>query len=305
VWVRVLGSAAGGGFPQWNCNCPNCHAARNGSTVRRTQSSIAVSADYERWFVFNASPDIHAQIAAFPALWPSKATRVTPIQAVVLSDAELDHTLGLLLLREARRLRVYCTPWVHTALGEWNPILRTLAAFAVVDWQPVRLGEIQPLCTAEDTDSGLRIQAFSAESTKRLTYAPPGQAGHPESSVGYRVTDTRAGRSLVYLPALETMGNGIRAQLTGTDCLMVDGTCWVDDEMARLRIVGKTAREMGHLPLSGEGGSLEQLAGLDIARIILIHINNTNPVLIEGSPERQAVQARGIEVAEDGMEVEI
>lgn len=307
MWVRVLGSGAGGGFPQWNCNCPNCRAVRNGSPNcrARTQSSIAVSADYERWFVFNASPDIHAQIGMFPALWPRDAARHTPIQAVVLSDAELDHTLGLLLLREGRRVRVYSTRWVHTALTEWNPILRTLAAFAVVDWQPIRLGETRPLCNSDDTDSGLRCEAFSAESTKQLTFAPADSAGHEEASVGYRIIDARTGRSLVYLPALENLSAGIRAQLVDCACLMVDGTCWVDDEMARLGIVGKTAREMGHLPLGGEGGSLAQLAGLDIARTVLIHINNTNPVLIEDSPERHIVDAQGIDVAVDGMELEI
>jgi pyrroloquinoline quinone biosynthesis protein B len=264
-----------------------------------------LSADYERWFLFNASPDIRSQVEAFPALWPRGAVRHTPIQAVVLSDAELDHTLGLLLLREGRRLRVYSTAWVHAALTEWNPILHTLAAFAAVDWQPIRLDEAVPLCTADGTDSGLRCQAFTTGSTKRLTFAPAESAGHPEASVGYRITEARTGRSLVYLPALETLTSAIQANLSDCACLMVDGTCWVDDEMARLGIVGKTAREMGHLPLGGEGGSLQQLAGLDIARTILIHINNTNPVLIEDSPERRDVEARGIEVAVDGMEVEI
>ena len=307
MWVHVLGSGAGGGFPQWNCNCPNCRAARDGSRPcrPRTQSSIAVSADYARWFVFNASPDIHAQIEAFPALWPRGETRQTPIQAVVLSDAELDHTLGLLLLREGRRVRVYSTEWVRTALTEWNPILRTLAAFAVVDWQPVRLDEMLPLCCEDGTDSGLRCLAFATGSTKRLTFAPPESAGHPEASVGYRITDARSGRSLVYLPALETLTAALRARLGDCACLMVDGTCWVDDEMARLGIAGKTAREMGHLPLGGEGGTLAQLVGLDVAHKFLIHINNTNPVLMEDSPERQDVEARGIEVGFDGMEVEI
>jgi len=307
VWVRVLGSAAGGGFPQWNCNCPNCRAARDGSRQcrPRTQSSIALSADYKRWFLFNASPDIRTQVEAFPSLWPRGDPRQTPIQAVVLSDAELDHSLGLLLLREGRRLRVYSTAWVHTALTEWNPILRTLAAFAAVDWQPIRLDEAVPLCTADGMDSGLRCKAFPTGSTKRLTFAPAESAGHPEASVGYRITDARTGRFLVYLPALETLNSTVQANLAECACLMVDGTCWRDDEMARLGIVGKTAREMGHLPLGGEGGSLEQLAGLDIARTILVHINNTNPVLIEDSPERQEVEARGIEVAVDGMEVEV
>jgi pyrroloquinoline quinone biosynthesis protein B len=255
--------------------------------------------------LFNASPDIRAQIEAFPGLWPRGEARQTPIEAAVLSDAELDHTLGLLLLREGRRLRVYSTPWVRTALTDWNPILRTLAAFAVVDWQPVQLDEQVPLCRADGTDSGLRCQAFSTGSTKRLAFAPPESAGHPEASVGYRITDARSGRSLVYLPALETLNAALQAKIADSVCLMVDGTCWVDDEMARLGIAGKTAREMGHLPLAGEGGSLAQLVALDVARTILVHINNTNPVLIEDSPERHDVEARGIEVGVDGMEVEI
>jgi pyrroloquinoline quinone biosynthesis protein B len=140
-----------------------------------------------------------------------------------------------------------------------------------------------------------------------LTFAPAESAGHPEASVGYRLTDAHTGRGLVYLPALETFTAGVQANLAAPDCtcLMVDGTCWVDDELARLDIAGKTARQMGHLPLAGDGASLEQLVGLGIARIILVHINNTNPVLIEDSPERRDIEARGIEVAVDGMEVEI
>src|SRR5229473_1821905 len=213
--VRVLGSAAGGGFPQWNCGCPNCRAVRDGSRPcqARTQSSIAVSADNERWFLFNASPDIRAQIQAFPALWPSDGVRHTPIQAVVLSDAELDHTLGLLLLREGRRVKVYATEWVHTALTEWNPLLRTLSAFAAVDWLPVRLEQEIPLCTSDGQDSGLRCRAFATGSTKRLTFAPKDSAGDPEACVGYRISDARSGRSLVYLPALETLSPAVRAEI--------------------------------------------------------------------------------------------
>jgi pyrroloquinoline quinone biosynthesis protein B len=225
----------------------------------------------------------------------------------VLSDAELDHTLGLLLLREGRRLQVYATEWVHTALTEWNPLLRTLAAFAVVDWQPIRLDRQMPLCTSDGQDSGLRYRAFATGSTKRLTFAPADSAGHPEACVGYRVSDPVSGRSLVYLPAVETLNPTVRAEIQGSDCLLVDGTCWFDDEMARLGIVGKTSRDMGHLPLGGEGGSVEQLAELGNRnkRTIFVHINNTNPVLLEDSPERAAVEARGFEVAFDGMEVEI
>jgi pyrroloquinoline quinone biosynthesis protein B len=271
----------------------------------RTQSSLAVSADRQRWFVFNASPDIRAQINACPALWPADGVRHTPLQAVVLSDAEIDHTLGLLLLREGRRLQVYCTDWVHTALTEWNPLLRTLAAFAVVDWRRVSLDQETPLCTTEGEDTGLRCAAFSTGATKRLIFAPAESAGDPEACVGYRISDVLSGRSFVYLPALETISPSIRSQLQSTACLFVDGTCWYDDEMARLGIAGKTAREMGHLPLHGAGGSLDQVAEFGIQRTILVHINNTNPLLLDDSPERRAVEARGIEIAVDGMEVEI
>jgi pyrroloquinoline quinone biosynthesis protein B len=303
----VLGSAAGGGFPQWNCACPNCDAVRRVSRPcqSRTQSSLAVSADHERWFVFNASPDIRAQINACPALWPAGGVRQTPLQAVVLSDAEIDHTLGLLLLREGRRVRVYSTDWVHTALTEWNPLLRTLASFAVVDWQCVSLDQEFPLCTTEGADSGLRCTAFSTGATKRLMFAPAESGSHPEACVGYRIADADSGRSFVYLPALEVFSPAVVGHIQDAARLFVDGTCWFDDEMARLGITGKTAREMGHLPLWGEGGSLEQLVQLGGGRTVFVHINNTNPLLLDDSPERQAVEARGLEVAVDGMEVEI
>jgi pyrroloquinoline quinone biosynthesis protein B len=307
MWARVLGSAAGGGFPQWNCGCPNCRAARAGARPcqPRTQSSLAVSADRERWFLFNASPDIRAQIASFPALWPRQGVRDTPIQGVVLSDAELDHTLGLLSLREGRRVRVYATGWVHQALTEWNPLLRTLAAFATVQWQPVRLDAEVPLCTGDGLDSGLRCRAFSTGSTKPLAFAPAHSAGQPEACVGYRIWSAGSGRVLVYLPALELLSPAVRSQILGSACLLVDGTCWLDDELGRLGISTKTARAMGHLPVGGDGGSLEQLAALRLERVIFVHINNTNPMLLDDSPERRAVEARGLEVACDGLELEI
>ena len=306
MWVRVLGSAAGGGFPQWNCTCLNCRAVREGTRPcrARTQSSIALSADYRQWFLFNASPDLRSQIEAFPPLRPRGAVRGTPIQGLVLSDAELDHTLGLLSLREGRVLRLYATAWVHRALSAWNPLLRTLGAYCPVDWQPVRLGHVVPLCGVDGVDSGLRCQAVALPGTKTVAFAAePG--AHPEASVGYRVTDWRTGGTLVYMPALPELSVDVRRAIAGCACLLVDGTCWSDDEMARLGIGGKTARAMGHLPIGGAGGSLEQLAALDIARTVYIHINNTNPLLLEDSPERRAVEAQGIEVAADGLELEI
>lgn len=306
MWIRILGSAAGGGFPQWNCNCPNCRAARNGSLPcrPRTQSSIAVSADYQYWFLFNVSPDICRQIEACPRLCPQSDVRHTPIQGIVLSDAELDHTLGLLSLREARQLRIYTTKWIYTALTEWNPILRTLSTYCKVEWQPMGLQEVVPLYQVDGVDSGLRCQAFSTYTSKMVLYAADPTA-YPEATVGYRIIDARTGRSIVYLPAVQELHEAVRDNLQDCACLLIDGTCWDDDELARLGIDGKTARVMGHLPIAGEGGSLEQLVTLDIGRILYIHINNTNPILIENSLQRQDVEAHGIEIAFDGLEMEI
>ncbi len=306
MWIHVLGSAAGGGFPQWNCHCPNCRAARDGSLPcrPRTQSSIAVSADHRHWFIFNVSPDIRSQVNAFLPLWPQSGVRHTPIQGIILSDAELDHTLGLLSLREARHLRIYATEWVYTALTQWNPLLRTLQAYCTVEWQPVRLQEVMPFYQADGINSGLRCQAFTTLSSKTVVFAAE-SGGHPEASVGYRITDIQTDRTLVYLPAMQELHAEVRSHLQDCSCLLVDGTCWDDDELVRLGIGNKTARAMGHLPIAGDDGSLEQLAALDIDRTIYIHINNTNPLLIENSPQRQTVEAQGIEVAFDGMEWEM
>ena len=306
MWIHVLGSAAGGGFPQWNCRCPNCRAARDCSLPcrPRTQSSIAVSADHLHWFIFNASPDMRSQVDAFPPLWPQRGVRHTPIQGIVLSDAELDHTLGLLLLREAPRLRIYATELVYTALNQWNPLLRTLQAYCTVEWQPVQLREVMPLYQADGVDSGLRCQAFTTLSTKTVAFAAE-SAGHPEASVGYRITDLHTEHTLVYLPGVQELHAEVRSHLQDCACLLIDGTCWDDDELVRLGISNKTARAMGHLPIAGVGGSLEQLAALDIDCILYIHINNTNPILIENSPQRQTVEAHGIKVAFDGLEMEL
>lgn len=304
MWMRVLGSAAGGGFPQWNCNCPNCHGVRAGSLAAtpRTQSSIAVSADYQHWFLFNASPDIRTQINAAPPLCPQQGVRHTPIQATILTDAEIDHTLGLLVLRESRLQRIYATEWVYKALTSWNPLLSTLSAYCSVEWRPVRPGIPFALLTLDGVDSGLQCYPFSTLSGKTLTYAA---APHLESVVGYRIIDTHTGRSLVYMPAVQELHATILDQLQDCACLLIDGTCWYDDELARLGISQKTARAMGHLPISGEQGSLERLASLPIERIVYIHINNTNPILLEDSPQRRSVEERGLAVAYDAMEMEI
>lgn len=301
MWVRVLGSAAGGSYPQWNCACPGCRAVRDGSRPAhaRTQSSIAVSSDYRRWFLLNASPDIHAQIESFPALHPRcgpDGGRVVPVQAVLLTDAELDHTLGLLLLREGRGLEVHATAAARDTLWDGTSLLRTLEAYCPVKWEPVVPGRDVPL------GDGLSYRAFEVPTTKRDRFWPGDREGRV---VGYRLTDDSTGRAMVYLPAVQELTAPVRDQIAGCVCLFVDGTCWHDDELIRLSVAGKTAREMGHLPISGPGGSLEQLAPLPIDRKIYIHINNTNPILLDDAPERRTVERHGMEVAVDGLELQI
>jgi pyrroloquinoline quinone biosynthesis protein B len=306
MWVRVLGSAAGGGYPQWNCACPTCRAVRDGSRPARsrTQSSIAVSSDYRRWFLLNASPDIHAQIESFPALRPRsgpdggrpEGRRLVPVQAVLLTDAELDHTLGLLLLREGRGLEVHATAAARDTLWDGTSLLRTLEAYCPVKWEPVVPGRDVPL------GDGLSYRAFDVPTTKRARFGAGTEIGRV---VGYRLADERTGGAMVCLPAVQELTAPVHAQLADCSALLVDGTCWHDDELIRLGVAGKTAREMGHLPISGPGGSLDQLSPLPIERKIYIHVNNTNPILLEDAPERRTLEQHGMEVAVDGLELQV
>jgi pyrroloquinoline quinone biosynthesis protein B len=261
----------------------------------RTQSSVAVSADYRRWFLLNASPDIRAQIESFPALHP-RGVRDSPLQAVLLTDGELDHTLGLLLLREAGDLEVHATAAVRETLLEGTSLLQTLGAYTRVEWRPVVTG------TEASLADGLAYRAFRVPTNKRARF---GTGEGEETVVGYRITDLSTGRALVYLPGAQEMTASVRAHLEDCSCLLFDGTCWRDDELIRLGIAPKTSRDMGHLPISGADGSLKQLAPLPIERKIYIHINNTNPILLEDAPERRTVEEHGLEVAADGLELEI
>ncbi len=296
MWLRVLGSAAGGGSPQWNCGCPVCSAVRSGAGVARTQSSVAVSADHRRWFLINASPDVRTQFDAFPGLHPRDGDRTTPLQAVLLTDVELDHTLGLLLLREASALRLYATPAVHKTLCDGSGVLRTLERYCTVEWQAMIPGADVALA------DGLCCRAFDVPTTKRDRF---GSGLNHGRIVGYRLTDERSGGTLVYLPGVQSLTPELRAEIAGVDCLLIDGTCWRDDELIQLGLAGKTSREMGHLPIDGPGGSLAQLPPLVVRRTIFVHMNNTNPILLDDSPERRIVADRGMEVAMDGLEVEV
>jgi len=301
--IRVLGSAAGGGLPQWNCNCRNCDGVRKG-TIRarpRTQSSIALSTDGTDWILFNASPDVLAQLRSFPELQPGRAIRDTGVRAILLIDAQIDHTTGLLMLREGGRLSVYCTPQVREDLTRGNPVFGVLEHFCGVDWHPVAP---DPDGTFEVAGAkGLSFTAVPLKS-KPPPYSPHRNEPRPGDNIGVRVVDTRTQRSLFYAPGLGEIEPHLQPFLAGADCVLLDGTFWTDDELVGLGISKKRARDMGHLPQSGPGGMLEVLKPLS-ARKILIHINNTNPILDEDSPERAELEAAGIEVAYDGMEIEL
>ncbi|WP_316740844.1 pyrroloquinoline quinone biosynthesis protein PqqB [Streptomyces sp. MK7] len=295
VLLRVLGSAAGGGSPQWNCGCPVCAVVRSRAGLARTQSSVAVSADRRRWFLINASPDVRGQIEAFPGLRP-REDRTTPLEAVLLTDAELDHTLGLLLLREARALRLYATPAVRRTLCDGSGVLRTLERYCPVEWHAVLPGAELAL------SDGLSCQAFDVPTSKRARFSA--ESGHGRV-VGYRLTDERSGGTLVYLPGVQSLTPALRGEIEGCGCLLIDGTCWRDDELLRLGLAGKTSREMGHLPVGGPDGSLAQLPSLGVGRTVFVHMNNTNPILLEDTPERRTVEDNGMEVAMDGLEVQV
>jgi len=304
VRIRVLGAAAGGGFPQWNCNCPNCDGLRKGSirAQARTQSSIAVSGDNEHWVLFNASPDVLQQLRSFPELQPGRALRDTAIAAIVLIDAQIDHTTGLYMLREHRQpWPVWCTPGVREDLSVGNPLFGVLGHYAGINWHEVPLAGAFSIERA----TGLGFEALSLTSNAP-PYSPHRDRPQPGDNIGVSLINTKNGKRVFYAPGLGEMEPHVWAAMERADCVLVDGTLWTDDEMIRLGASQKTSRAMGHLPQSGAGGMLEWLDRLPATtRKVLIHINNTNPILDEDSPQRATLSAHGIEVAFDGMEIEL
>jgi pyrroloquinoline quinone biosynthesis protein B len=305
VLIRVLGAAAGGGFPQWNCNCRNCAGVRDGSVTAtpRTQSSIAVSTDGDRWVLCNASPDLHRQIAANPPLQPRTGIRDTPIAAVVLVDGQIDHTTGLLLLREHRqRLDVWTTEAVRTDLTSGLPLLSVLQHYCGVEWHPIGIDgkpfQIPAL-------PGIEISALPVEG-KPGPYSPHRQNPRIGDNIALSIRDTQSGRRALYAPGLAAISESVNVALHASQCVLVDGTFWRDDEMIAAGVSSKRASELGHLPQSGASGMIETLVKLPpTARRILIHINNTNPILDEQSAERAALTDAGIEVAFDGLEIRL
>ncbi|WEK54664.1 MAG: pyrroloquinoline quinone biosynthesis protein PqqB [Candidatus Cohnella colombiensis] len=299
MFIRVLGSAAGGGLPQWNCNCPNCHKVRNGDRAvhARTNDSLAISDNGQRWYLINATPNVTAQIEAFSPLYPGPHIRATPILGVLLTDAELDHTIGLLQLRECAQIEVYAAPPVLHALNGAFPIKQILEPYAQFRWSEV--SERQSFTLFEDR---VRVYPFQLGS-KPPRYASKGEEG--AWVIGYRIVDQWTGGVVVYAPGVESWSEDLDEQLANADCVFVDGTFWRTDELRQLDISQLGAMEMGHIPISGAGGSLERLVKVEAQRKIYIHINNTNPILDQHSEEYRTLQAHRIEVGYDGLELEV
>ncbi|MEO1559524.1 MAG: pyrroloquinoline quinone biosynthesis protein PqqB [Cyanobacteria bacterium J06632_19] len=309
--VRILGSAAGGGFPQWNCNCHGCQSVRDGKkgVHQRTQSSLAVRGTEGSWYLINASPDIRQQLERLRDKEPT-SIRSNPIAGVLLTDAEIDHTAGLMILREsAEPLAIYGTNSVRKALTDGFSILRVLKNYCGVVWSNIEPGSTVDLNSNYNTNdsSSLEIEVFSLKSKppKYMRDHKDVNGNHDNSVIGFTFRDRVNGGVVTYAPALAELKDSILERLDKSDCILVDGTFWQDNELLALGTSTRTAKAMGHLPLSGDNGSLNYLAKLSCKRKIFTHINNSNPILISNSAERKIVEAAGVEVASDGLTIEI
>ncbi len=305
--VLVLGSAAGGGFPQWNCNCRVCRAARagNGRALPRTQSSLAVSADGARWVLLNASPDLRQQITDNPPLHPTTGARHSPIAAVVLTNGDVDHVVGLLTLRESQPFVLYASRRVHDALLA-NPIFGVLNP-RFVRREALALGAALALEAPDGETLGLTIEPFAVPGKVALYLENP-EAGEnfgteEGDTIGLCVSQPLTGKSFFYIPGCAALDAPLAARLRRAPLVLFDGTLFENQEMVTGGLGAKTGQRMGHLNVSGPDGSMAAFAELEVERRIYIHINNSNPVLLEDSPERAAVEEAGWEVAYDGQEI--
>lgn len=301
--IRVLGAAAGGGFPQWNCGCPNCNDLRGGRLDAKalTQESVAISADGERWLLLNASPEIRSQIEACAALYP-RGPRHSPIAAILLTNGDLDHCLGLLSLRESHPLVIYATVEVRRGFTEGNILYRTLERFpGQVTWRELTAGQEVELVGVDGQPSGLFAEAVPAPG-KPPVHLERSAESCPGQNVGVLVRDRATDGCLAYFSAASAVTPEMLAAFAKASCVFFDGTFWSSEELITLGLGTKRAQDMAHLPVGGPGGSLEVLAGIGAARRVYIHINNTNPLLRPGSPERRQAEAAGWEIAYDGIE---
>jgi len=304
--IRILGSAAGGRFPQWNCACGNCVAVRNKvrknkfSGKARTQAQLALSADGSTWFLAGASPDLAFQIESSPELHP-RALRDSPVAGVVLGSADLDHVVGLLLLRELQPLRVYAAPSILRILREENSMFGMLNRVEPqVVWTCMNSEAPFPLLSADGKDSGLQcqVQYLSGRYPK---YVKTRDLAREEATAAL-FFESAEGKKVAYVPAVASLSDTLLEKINRADLLLFDGTFWSDDELQRVQGNGETAHQMGHIPVEE---SLRLLKNIEAGRRLFIHLNNTNPILNEASPEHQAVRQAGWEVAEDNWQLEL
>lgn len=300
-----MGVAAGGGFPQWNCACPNCRDVRRGdpALTPMLQSSLVISANNKDWYLVNVGPDVSRQIESFPELHAGPGIRETPLAGVILTDAELDHSIGLLSLREGSHLTIYGTETVKKCLHSAFPIFPMLKNYCSWKWQsltthtPNRLG-----VTIEDS---ILIETVPVSSKPPLYVQSNDHDQDDIWEVGLLLKNERSGKSVAYFPTLDRMTPEIESALHKADILLVDGTFWSEDELVSIGATKRNARDMGHLPISGPSGIIETLSSFSAERKILIHINNSNPILKKGSKEAEILKRHGIEIAYEGMELEV
>ena len=306
--IQILGSAAGGRFPQWNCGCGNCVGVRKNarenkfSGKARTQAQIALSADGSTWFLAGASPDLAFQIEGSPQLHP-RALRDSPVAGVVLGSCDLDHVVGLLLLRELQPLRVYAAPSILRILREENSMFGMLNRVeSQVVWTPMNSGAPFPLLSADGKDSGLRCEVYylSGRYPKYVKSAAANLARDEATAALF--FESASGKRVAYIPAVGSMSDALLEKIRHVDLLLFDGTFWSDDELARVLGSGETAHQMGHIPVEE---SLRLLKNIEVGRKMFIHLNNTNPILNEASREHQVVRQAGWEVAEDNWQLEL
>jgi pyrroloquinoline quinone biosynthesis protein B len=305
--VKVLGSAAGGGFPQWNCGCANCSGFRDGTLKARlrTQAQVAVSPDPAHWFLLNASPDLRQQILATPELSVAPSSLASPISTILLTSADVDCVMGLLHLREFQPLHIYSTLSVRRILTEENSLFRVLArSHPPVRWDSLSLDRIIPL--APPSSPGAK-DGFFCKAVPLLGGFPDyvsdslkGRFPPEEAVIGLQLVHKE--KRFFYAPSVSGIGDDWQRSVEESDLALLDGTFWKDDELIQAKRSRRTARDMGHLPLWGERGMLKRPFRLGKTKRVIIHINNTNPVLNEESPEHRAVREAGWEIAYDGME---